>query len=191
MTTREFQFIAGDLALDFVNTVGNRLGAADEYFRTAADVTRWARLAGLLGATQSLRLTDPQLRAITTTRETLYRVFRAVSASARTSAAMVASVDALFARVAPNHRLVIRDGLVRWEWRVPATHPARVLGPVLASACALLVSGTFAMIHECDGEHCGWLFLDRSRAGRRRWCSMRDCGNRAKARRHYDAIRRA
>jgi predicted RNA-binding Zn ribbon-like protein len=47
------------------------------------------------------------------------------------------------------------------------------------------------MIEQCEGDVCGWLFLDRSPAGRRRWCSMRDCGNRAKARRHYYTRRRA
>jgi len=34
-------------------------------------------------------------------------------------------------------------------------------------------------------DGCGWLFLDETRNRSRRWCSMKDCGNRAKARRHY------
>jgi predicted RNA-binding Zn ribbon-like protein len=37
----------------------------------------------------------------------------------------------------------------------------------------------------CDGPNCSWLFLDTSKAGRRRWCDMADCGNAAKSRRHY------
>jgi predicted RNA-binding Zn ribbon-like protein len=37
----------------------------------------------------------------------------------------------------------------------------------------------------CPGEGCGWLFFDASKNRSRRWCAMEDCGNRAKARRHY------
>jgi len=40
-------------------------------------------------------------------------------------------------------------------------------------------------VRRCANPECGWLFLDDSRAGKRRWCSMSACGNRAKARRHY------
>jgi predicted RNA-binding Zn ribbon-like protein len=42
----------------------------------------------------------------------------------------------------------------------------------------------------CDGPNCSWLFLDTSKAGRRRWCDMADCGNAAKSRRHYARQRR-
>jgi predicted RNA-binding Zn ribbon-like protein len=40
-------------------------------------------------------------------------------------------------------------------------------------------------LRQCDDDDCGWLFLDRSKNGSRRWCSSADCGNRARARRHY------
>lgn len=185
MTTHDFQFIAGDLALDFVNTVANRLGESDEYFRTTADVTRWAHLAGLLGSTQSLRMTARQVGVIRTTRERLYQTFRAVALGRPPAATHIAELDAMFARVTSKRRLVTRGEIVQWQWRAAVNDLARVLGPVLASACALFVSGASATIRECEGDPCGWLFLDRSPAGRRRWCSMSDCGNRAKARRHY------
>jgi predicted RNA-binding Zn ribbon-like protein len=63
--------------------------------------------------------------------------------------------------------------------------------PLLAalwSASELLVSGDRQHVRTCPGHHCGWLFLDRS--GRRRWCLMATCGNRAKARRHAQRVRR-
>ena len=185
MTTTEFEFIAGDVSLDFVNTLGNRLAAPNEHLRTPADVTQWARLAGLLDSRQSLRTSPRGLGTIRTTRELLYRIFRAIALGGRPSPENVAELDGMFARVAPKHRLVSRRGILDWEWHAPAHDPARILGPVLASACALLVSPASELIRECQGEGCGWLFLDRSHASARRWCSMRDCGNRAKARRHY------
>ena len=46
-------------------------------------------------------------------------------------------------------------------------------------------------LRECASETCQWLFLDRSKSRTRRWCDMRDCGNRAKARRFYERTTRA
>jgi len=57
------------------------------------------------------------------------------------------------------------------------------LWPLSRSAAELLTSADLAFIRECQGEDCGWLFLDTSRNRTRRWCDMRDCGNLAKVRR--------
>ncbi|MAZ90474.1 MAG: hypothetical protein CMH94_02945 [Oceanicaulis sp.] len=51
-------------------------------------------------------------------------------------------------------------------------------------AVALLAEDNAVRLKQCDGERCGWLFLDTSKAGRRRWCDMATCGNVSKARRH-------
>jgi predicted RNA-binding Zn ribbon-like protein len=46
-------------------------------------------------------------------------------------------------------------------------------------------------LRQCHDEHCGWLFLDRSKNASRRWCSSADCGNRTRARRHAERRREA
>ena len=62
-----------------------------------------------------------------------------------------------------------------------------MLWPVAWSAAELLAQGPLERIRECPGQDtCGWLFLDLSKNASRRWCDMRVCGNRAKARRHYE-----
>ncbi|HVI75944.1 MAG TPA: CGNR zinc finger domain-containing protein, partial [Anaeromyxobacteraceae bacterium] len=65
--------------------------------------------------------------------------------------------------------------------------------PVLAAAADLLASrDDLARVRVCgmsEAGECGWLFLDRTKARSRRWCSMKDCGNRAKARRHYAKVK--
>ncbi|WP_257985183.1 CGNR zinc finger domain-containing protein [Bacillus sp. T33-2] len=48
-----------------------------------------------------------------------------------------------------------------------------------------LISDEKKKLKACAGGECGWLFVDTSRNKSRRWCSMEDCGNRAKAKRHY------
>jgi predicted RNA-binding Zn ribbon-like protein len=47
------------------------------------------------------------------------------------------------------------------------------------------VSPDVGRLRHCLNDQCGWLFMDDSKNGSRRWCSMRSCGNRAKAQRHY------
>jgi predicted RNA-binding Zn ribbon-like protein len=186
--THDFQLIAGSLALDFVNTVGNRLGDDPrEYLTDGAALNRWARLAGL----PSVSITPRQLDRVREVREELYQLFQAMRRAPRGGASPLASLNARLAAVAPKRQLASRAGVVRWEWAASVRDPDRVLGPVLADAAELLVAGAHPGIRQCDGETCGWLFLDRSRAGRRRWCSMSDCGNRAKVRRHYRRIRLA
>jgi predicted RNA-binding Zn ribbon-like protein len=53
---------------------------------------------------------------------------------------------------------------------------------VALAAAQLLTSPEAATVSACPGRDCGWLFLDRR--GRRRWCSMDSCGNRAKVAAH-------
>ena len=59
------------------------------------------------------------------------------------------------------------------------------LDPIIKSAADLLVSPELKRVKQCADDACGWLFVDMSRNNSRRWCSMEDCGNRAKAHRHY------
>jgi predicted RNA-binding Zn ribbon-like protein len=60
-----------------------------------------------------------------------------------------------------------------------------LLWRIARSAAELLTDDQLARVKLCAMPDCGWLFLDDSRAGNRRWCSMETCGNRHKARRHY------
>ncbi len=72
-----------------------------------------------------------------------------------------------------------------WDVDLRGTTALGQLAPLLWSAGDLLASGKLDRVRRCANPECGWLFLDDSRAGKRRWCSMSACGNRAKARRHY------
>jgi predicted RNA-binding Zn ribbon-like protein len=72
-----------------------------------------------------------------------------------------------------------------WEWEFDESDPEQALAPIACSAAELLASSDLLHhLRRCEGDNCGWLFLDSSRNHSRRWCDMRDCGNRAKVRRH-------
>ena len=78
-----------------------------------------------------------------------------------------------------------------WEPVAEADDLQTLLWPVVWSAVELLTGGPVERVRECDNDPCGWLFVDMSRNRSRRWCDMRDCGNRVKARRHYARTKQA
>ncbi len=84
------------------------------------------------------------------------------------------------------HRSLHRDREGwRWRWGSGDEPLAQHLWPVAWAAGALLTEGDLTRVKECDNDACTWLFVDMSKNRSRRWCDMKDCGNRAKARRHY------
>ena len=71
----------------------------------------------------------------------------------------------------------------RWRWRGEESDPRTLVWRVLWSAASLLLSDEIGNVRVCDNEDCGWMFVDRSRNGLRRWCQMRTCGTMEKTRR--------
>lgn len=86
------------------------------------------------------------------------------------------------ARAAPMRRRFSADGTLTWAQPVTA---AAVLSAVAGDAIELLGGPRAARLKRCQGVNCSIPFVDTSRPGNRRWCSMDRCGNRAKARTHY------
>ena len=66
---------------------------------------------------------------------------------------------------------------------------AGLLVPVIESAADALVQGELPRVHRCANPRCNRVFFDASRNGKRRWCEMATCGNRAKAARHRQKVR--
>ncbi len=190
MDAHDYQFIAGHLALDFVNTVAYRadLEMREERLRTADDVLRWASEAGLhdsVAMKSSPRIGAAGLDRIRALREQLFEVFHAVASGAALPADAVTCVGDAFNECSTKRRLVLVDGAVRWAWRSSARSADYLLYGVLGAATELLTADALRSVRQCADATCGWLFLDRSNARKRRWCSMADCGNRNKARNFY------
>jgi predicted RNA-binding Zn ribbon-like protein len=183
--TQDFQFVGGSLSLDFVNTMGNRLGEKRDYLSSPREINRWARLAGLMGSREKVFLSASQRTELLSAREELYDLFLTAAHGKAVRKSAVKKLNRRFAKVAPHRQMVPGKDGFHWTWKTSSRDPARLLAPILSDAAELLTSGKFAKIRQCAGETCGWLFLDRSQALRRRWCSMADCGNRDKVRRYY------
>lgn len=184
-----FGFIAGDLALDFVNTVSDRLDAArvaDKLVRVE-DVAAWCRAAGLPLEADWPARAGRDARALASVhrlREDLHALFHARIDTRPPAPAALARLDRLLHRCQAARALAIGPPMLAWRWRRHAAVD-ELLHPIALAAVALLTSARGSAIAVCEGSGCGWLFLDASPSRRRRWCSMADCGNRAKAREHY------
>jgi predicted RNA-binding Zn ribbon-like protein len=186
----QFQFIAGHLALDFVNTVGFRADSdrrADHLLR-AEDVYRWAEQSGLAEVEtigDGPRLGAAALRRIREVREQLFAVFHAIASGETIPAEPLARIGTALHDCRAKQRLSVDGTEVRWVWRANARAADHLLHPVLSASVDLLTSTSRERVRQCEDAHCGWLFLDRSNARKRRWCSMADCGNRNKVRNFY------
>ena len=125
------------------------------------------------------------LRHIRAVREQLFAVFHAIASGDPIPADTLARVGNALHDCCAKRRLSIDGAEVRWAWRASARCTDYLLYPVLTAATDLLTSVSRGLVRQCEDAGCGWLFLDRSNARKRRWCSMADCGNRNKARNYY------
>ncbi|MEV4016155.1 CGNR zinc finger domain-containing protein [Nonomuraea angiospora] len=182
---QDAHFIGGHPVLDLTNTVFDRTHPAEEgeLLKAPSDVLTWCASAGLFEEVPSLPEAAasglvPEVQAV---REQAWAVFSAV---AHGEAVPAAPFGALLERAGTGVRAEqvqqIDPALDRLtvDWAAP--------GAIPAALSLLVIQALFTLprdrIRAC--ERCGWLFLDSSRGGRRRWCSMNICGNREKARRH-------
>lgn len=191
----------GRSCLDFTNTVDPRTGVNDrDYLVTYGDLVTWAVHAGVLTQAEARPLLreaarDPvragrALARAVALREAIYRIFVTVARSGRPSASDLDILNGVLAEALARSRVVSKGRGFTWEWPAAETELDRILWPLARSAGELLVADELSLVRECAGEGCGWLFLDASKNHSRRWCTMGVCGNRAKARRHYERTHR-
>ena len=186
--------IADDLALDFANTESGRgFPSHENHLREAEHVAQWLRHAKALPAddadwlegevSKRADLAADLLTQAIALREAIHDIGAALGRRAKPPAASLADLSALHARCVAKAALAPGVLSCRWRWSVRAAPVEAALGPIALAAVKLFTEGDFQRVRECGGHACGWLFYDRSKNNRRRWCEMEVCGNRAKQRR--------
>jgi predicted RNA-binding Zn ribbon-like protein len=189
--------LGGALCLNFTNTTSGRGSDRNlEHLQRYDHLLAWAvhagatdRAAGKALAALAKRhpraATNSLLRAVRL-REALHAVFTAtIGGRAAPPLAMDALNKTLAQAMAAASILPTAAGFV-WGWRDLSSCLDGMLWPVARSAAELLTGPSLHRVKGCPGRHCGWLFLDRTRNGRRRWCEMEVCGSRAKMRRYRE-----
>jgi predicted RNA-binding Zn ribbon-like protein len=181
---------------------GKREGVPHENLHSYLHFLAWCQQAGQVNSSQVHLLkdkaaADPQkalsvLGEALELREAIYRIFMDIINAATPGQVDLARLNFELARALGRLRIKQRmEGSgFDWEWSDESVQLESPLGPVAQSAATLLASDNLlARLHQCGGENCGWLFVDTSKNHSRRWCDMRDCGNRAKVRRHRQKSR--
>ncbi|GIH79714.1 CGNR zinc finger domain-containing protein [Planobispora longispora] len=180
-----FRFHGGRHCLNFIATMGRRRTERVERLAAPADLDRWFAEAGLTApAAGGTGLTapaagEPELRRARALREAMYELFTARLQEREIPPEALATVNDWAARPAPAERLEIgSDGRLR---RVRGEATAETLLAEITRDAVDLLGGPLAgRVRECEFHPCTLLFLDTSRSGHRRWCSMDGCGARAK-----------
>ncbi len=191
-----FRYVGGDPALDLVNTVDwTSRGPADERLGDYARLVEWARGAGLvprreaaaLGARAMARPREATaaLRLAHQAREAIRRAMVARARGAP-SAADVAELNRLLGEALPHLRLARGSDGLELAWQEAGSHLESPVWGAVWSAAKLLASDEADRIRTCSGPDCGWVYVDRSRNGLRRWCEMATCGTREKSRRRRE-----
>ncbi|MBU9182005.1 ABATE domain-containing protein [Burkholderia multivorans] len=183
---------ADTLSIDFANTLYWRgTEPPTETLRTIDDLFAWCRdqagvPACVADACRAGIDDGPAwLAHALALREALYRLFLAQAEQREPQAEDLKQVGAFLAEAPPRVALARVDGRYAWRIEPPGATLGALLSPVLWSATDLLGGVRLAKVKRCANDACQWLFVDDSKNGSRRWCSMSSCGNRAKAYRHY------
>ncbi len=189
------------LCLDFANTL--EMHASDhpqETLHNYADLVAWAEDAGILTSHKTKHLLEAARGEPTAAhqvlgqalglREVIYRIFAALALGVSPENRDLVELNTALSTAMDGAQIIqIEDGF-QWIWNQEQGALDSILHPIVRSAAKLLTSDDLRRVGQCaDDRGCGWLFIDTSKNRSRRWCSMVDCGNRAKQRRHYQSKR--
>ena len=179
-----------ETAFDFLNTLELENGALVERFATLDEAADWLASHGVIRdravlspSSRAAKDREAALARLIATRTALRDVAHAV---AHAQAPERGAIDQINRALQLRERIELVasvDGV-----RIGHSHVGDPIDDVLARIAEPIVrqigTGHEDRIRICASETCRWLFYDESRSGRRRWCDMATCGNRAKARRH-------
>jgi predicted RNA-binding Zn ribbon-like protein len=190
---RSHDLVSGHVAIDLVNTVTARDAEPLDWLASYGGLIGWAQHTALFSKADLSALSDlarkdaagasASLTRCKLLREALCRLLYAGVHGDEQKRADLAEIDTARVASAAAAKLSLKDRRVRPVWSVKDSGLDLIAHVVVAEALELLEGDKLERLRICEGDHCGWLFLDLSKNSSRRWCDMATCGNVAKARR--------
>jgi predicted RNA-binding Zn ribbon-like protein len=184
------------LVLDFANTLSSRGSSQPgDLLKHYNDLITWSVQSGQIDVDKAQALMDyayqvPEkgeqtLQRAILLREAIYHLIEAAKEKVTPQQGDLDTLNNELALAARHNKLAFHLDHFAWEWECTAKNLEQVVWPIAQAAANLLDSTYLKRIGICEDDTCRWLFYDSSKNHSRRWCDMDDCGNRAKARRHY------
>lgn len=189
------------LCLDFINTSDEHPSTPNAEFLTSyARLIEWSAYSQTISHEQADQLlaladqhpdmADQALQLAISVRETLFGVLDAAAENRQPEPAEMQAFNDILAKAMSHLRITPTTANFCWTCELDETDLAAMIWPVVWSAAELMTSHDLHHLRECASDNCEWLFLDTSKNHSRRWCSMTSCGNRSKARTHYQRARK-
>lgn len=180
-------FLADHPALDFINTVAIVDGQPHDFWQTDEDVDAWLQQAGL--ATDGPAAHSEAGTLLQAARQLRDNIRDMVQQQKAGEAIDVRVLNAWLGEAISHMQLVTEQGTLQIRRIYPAQSAMQRLGRVAEQAASLLAQADFSRVRACEHPSCNLWFYDRTKAHRRRWCSMALCGNRAKVARFRQGVK--
>ncbi len=190
--------IGGVLCLDFANTLYGHSEIIHEYLYDYRDLVLWSHLAGILSPTNAQvllskwRQAPGESRAVfhqaIQAREMIFRIFANLAHAQSPDEKDLVHLHQAWKKDQAHSQLIRKETGFTMDWKDGDAIDS-MLWRITRSAVELLTSAELKRVKQCG--RCDWLFVDRSRNQRRRWCSMSACGNRVKMARRYERAKQA
>jgi predicted RNA-binding Zn ribbon-like protein len=191
--------LGGALCLNFCNTTSGRgTSQVQEHLRSFDNLLAWVTHAGAIDLTAARHFEkappspsegERALHRTLALRAALHSIFSSVMAGVPAPAPALVTLNDVLAQSMAAARIQQSTHGFSWTWENAPWSADRLLWPVARSAAELLITGDLSRLRVCPGCFCGWMFLDKTRNGRRRWCEMEVCGSRDKMRRYHQRQR--
>ena len=190
-----FEFTSNNLSLDFCNTLNDRGGNARELLTGYDRLLLWGQEAHILSEEEAHRLdkeakkhkreAETVLKQALELREAIFHLFLASTQGTSSEAADLETFNRALTRALSHNIMIPQEHGFSWSWLPKEDALDSMLWPAVRAAADLFTSEELEDVRVCASDTCGWLFMDTSKNHTRRWCDMKSCGNRAKARKHY------
>ncbi len=193
--TTMFEFTGNNLCLDFCNTLNDRKDNPRELLTSYDILLLWGQEAHILTEDEAQLLdveakehrweAEAVLKQAIELREAIFRLILSRIHGTPPAETDVATFNTVLSHAMAHSYIVPGEHDFAWGWLPEKRALDRLLWPVVRAAADLLTSEELEDVRICASDTCGWLFIDQSKNHTRRWCDMKSCGNRAKARKHY------
>ena len=196
----KFDFIARHPVLDFHNTVAwPRRGKSNNRLPRPIDLVRWATESGIITRDETRKLraycirdgsrSRLELAEALRLRDLMHHLFSDLVEQRPPADASIAALNRHLKKLRSRQRIEWQHGELRWS-PVVRRGTKLIMDRLALNAAELLTSEDVQRLRTCANPECGWLFLDTTRNGLRKWCSMAECGGRAKSKRYYESQRK-